>query len=50
MFDFSYRVPFNPMNGTVQLRTVLDRNKVTQAPFDRLDIEGESDLYEISSR
>jgi hemolysin activation/secretion protein len=50
VFDFSYRVPFNPMNGTVQLRTVLDRNKVTQAPFDQLDIEGESDLYEISIR
>jgi hemolysin activation/secretion protein len=50
VFDFSYRVPFNPMNGTLQLRTVLDRNKVTQAPFDQLDIEGESDLYEISIR
>jgi hemolysin activation/secretion protein len=50
VFDFSYRVPLNPMNGTLQLRTVLDRNKVTQAPFERLNIEGESNIYEISVR
>ncbi len=50
VLDLSYRVPFNPMNGTVQLRTVIDRNKITQEPFKELDIEGESNLYEISVR
>jgi hemolysin activation/secretion protein len=38
------------MYGTVQLRTVLDRNKITQEEFKELDIEGESNLYEISVR
>ena len=50
VFDFSYRVPLNAKNGTLQLRTVVDRNKVTQEPFDDLDIEGQSNLYEISVR
>lgn len=50
VLDLSYRVPFNSMNGTVQLRTVLDRNKITQEEFKELDIEGESNLYEISVR
>lgn len=48
--DFSYRIPVNPMNGTVQLRTVIDRNEVIQEPFDVFDIEGESERYEVSYR
>jgi hemolysin activation/secretion protein len=50
VFDFSYRIPVNAMNGALQLRTVLDRNKVTQEPFNQLNIEGESNFYEISFR
>lgn len=50
VIDLNYRVPVNAMNGTVQLRTVLDRNQVTQPPFDKLNIEGESNLYEINFR
>lgn len=50
IFDFNYRLPVNAMNGTLQLRTVLDRNKVTQEPFKELNIEGESNLYELSFR
>jgi hemolysin activation/secretion protein len=38
------------MDGTLQLRTVIDRNEVTQAPFDEFGIEGESELYEVSFR
>ena len=50
VLDLNYRLPVNAMNGTVQLRTVLDRNKVTQEPFKELNIEGESNLYELSFR
>jgi hemolysin activation/secretion protein len=48
--DLSYRLPLNPMNGTLQLRTSLNRNHVTQPPFEQFNIHGESELYEISYR
>jgi len=50
IFDFNYLVPFNALDGTVQLRATIDRNEVTQSPFDELGIEGESETYEISVR
>ena len=50
LFDFSYRVPLNPMNGTLQLRAAPNRNSIVQAPFDTLDISGKSHLFEISYR
>ena len=50
LFDFSYRVPLNAKDGTLQLRTVIDRNEITEEPFDALNIEGETELYEISFR
>ena len=50
VFEFSYRVPLNLMEGTLQLRTVIDRNEVVQEPFDRLNIEGASETYEVSFR
>ncbi|NER45170.1 MAG: ShlB/FhaC/HecB family hemolysin secretion/activation protein [Symploca sp. SIO1A3] len=50
IFDFNYLVPFNSLDGTVQLRATIDRNEVTQSPFDELGIEGESETYEISVR
>ncbi|NEQ69124.1 MAG: ShlB/FhaC/HecB family hemolysin secretion/activation protein [Symploca sp. SIO2D2] len=48
--EISYRLPVNPMNGTVQLRTSLSRNKVVESGFSFFDIEGESQLYEASFR
>ncbi|NJL00069.1 MAG: ShlB/FhaC/HecB family hemolysin secretion/activation protein [Spirulinaceae cyanobacterium SM2_1_0] len=48
--DFIYRRPLNPMDGTIQVRTSVNWNRVTQPPFDILDISGESQLYEISYR
>jgi hemolysin activation/secretion protein len=48
--DFSYRVPLNAMNGTLQLRTAINDNKVIQEPFKIFDIRGESQLYEVSYR
>lgn len=50
IFDFSYRVPLNPMNGTLQLRAAPNRNEITQPPFDTFGIGGDTELYEISYR
>ncbi|HIK08260.1 MAG TPA: ShlB/FhaC/HecB family hemolysin secretion/activation protein [Trichormus sp. M33_DOE_039] len=50
VYDFSYQVPLNAMNGTLQLRTSLNNNEVIQQPFKRFEISGESQLYEISYR
>ncbi|MEM9214606.1 MAG: ShlB/FhaC/HecB family hemolysin secretion/activation protein [Cyanobacteria bacterium P01_F01_bin.150] len=50
VFDFNYQIPVNPMEGTIQLRTVIENNRVLQEPFDEFDIEGESERYEISFR
>ncbi len=48
--DFSYRVPVNAMNGTVQLRVAPSNSKVIEKPFDSLDIFSTTELYEISYR
>lgn len=50
VLDFTYRVPLNPMNGTLQVRAAPNQNVVTQSPFDTFDIAGESQLYEVSYR
>ena len=48
--DFTYRVPLNPMEGTLQLRAIPTWTKVTQAPFDQFDIRGTNPVYEINYR
>lgn len=50
IYEFGYTIPVNPQDGTLQLKTVLDRNEIVRAPFNALDINGESELYEISFR
>lgn len=50
VFDFSYRIPLNAMNGTLQLRAAPNRNSIVQAPFDAFDISGKSNLFEVSYR
>ncbi|MEH2264127.1 ShlB/FhaC/HecB family hemolysin secretion/activation protein [Nostoc sp.] len=50
IYDFSYRLPLNAMNGTLQLRTTISNNEVIQEPFKSFDIRGESQLYEVSYR
>lgn len=50
IYDLSYRLPVNTMNGTLQLRTSINNNKVIQEPFDIFNIQGESQLYEINFR
>jgi hemolysin activation/secretion protein len=50
-YDFSYRLPVNPMNGTIQLRAAPSDYEITDPNFtDIFDIEGNSDLYELSFR
>ncbi|WP_017302798.1 ShlB/FhaC/HecB family hemolysin secretion/activation protein [Spirulina subsalsa] len=48
--DFSYSLPVNPMNGTVDLRVVLDQNRITTGAFRTLGIRGNSQLYDLSFR
>jgi len=50
IYDLSYRLPVNAMNGTLQLRTSINNNKVIQDPFKSFNIRGESQLYEINFR
>ncbi|NER27515.1 MAG: ShlB/FhaC/HecB family hemolysin secretion/activation protein [Symploca sp. SIO1C4] len=51
IFETSYRLPLNPKNGTLQLRTVFNRSEVTEEPFRELfEFEGNSELYEFSLR
>jgi hemolysin activation/secretion protein len=49
-FDFNYRLPVNPMNGTVQLRYAPNRSKITDAQYSALGIRSDSNLYEVSYR
>lgn len=49
-YDFTYQVPLNPMNGTLQIRTAINKVKVIEAPLDIFDIHGQSELYEFTYR
>lgn len=48
--DLSYRIPINPMNGTLQFRFAPNWNRVVDPAFDELDIKGRSRLYDFSFR
>jgi len=50
LIDVFYRIPVNPMEGTLQLRSQFNWTRVTEEPFDELNIDGESNFYEISFR
>ena len=50
LLDFTYRIPLNPQEGTLQIRALPSWTKITQAPLDQLDIRGENQVYEISFR
>ena len=49
-FNGSYSLPVNPKDGTLQLRTNIERNEIVGDEFESLDLEGNSELYEISFR
>jgi len=55
--DANYTVPLNAKNGTLQLRTIIEGNDVTEDRLitdpitgEEFDLEGESERYEISFR
>ncbi|MFM7405254.1 MAG: ShlB/FhaC/HecB family hemolysin secretion/activation protein [Cuspidothrix sp.] len=50
IYNFTYKVPLNAMNGTLQLRSSINNNQVIDPRFKNLNISGESELYEISYR
>jgi hemolysin activation/secretion protein len=50
LFAVGYQVPLNAMNGSLQLSATFNSTKVTQSPFDVLNIQGEKQIYEIFYR
>lgn len=48
--DLSYRIPVNPLNGTLQFRFAPNWNRVIDPAFKELDIKGRSQLYDFSFR
>jgi hemolysin activation/secretion protein len=50
VFDLSYRLPVNPMNGTLQARAAFNQNRITQSDFDDLGIRGDTKLYQMIYR
>jgi len=48
--DFSYRLPINARNGTLQFNYGYASSNVIEEPFNTLDIEGTSQEYGISFR
>ncbi|MGP1373601.1 MAG: ShlB/FhaC/HecB family hemolysin secretion/activation protein [Almyronema sp.] len=48
--DFSYTVPINPRNGTLQFAFGTSDSDVIEAPFDILEIEADSSFYELTLR
>ena len=50
-YDLNYRLPVNPMNGTLQFRIAPSSNRITDKSITQgLNIGGSSDLYEVSFR
>ncbi|PSN17071.1 ShlB/FhaC/HecB family hemolysin secretion/activation protein [filamentous cyanobacterium CCP5] len=50
VFNAGYRVPLNPMHGTLQIEAQGTRDTITQPPFDALNISGSSQQYAVSYR
>ncbi|MEO1145425.1 MAG: ShlB/FhaC/HecB family hemolysin secretion/activation protein [Cyanobacteria bacterium J06638_22] len=50
LYDFNYRVPVNPREGTLSLRIAPSDFDITDPAFDQLNINGNTDLYEVSFR
>jgi hemolysin activation/secretion protein len=50
VYDFSYRVPINADNGTLQFRVAPSNNRITDPKFEAFGIRGSQNLYEVSYR
>jgi hemolysin activation/secretion protein len=49
-FDINYTLPVNPRNGTVSLSYGRTGSDIVEPPFDRLEIVGKSNRFELSYR
>jgi hemolysin activation/secretion protein len=49
-YDLSYSIPLNPMNGTLSLRYSPSNYRITQSPFDILNIRGNNNLVDLTFR
>ncbi|MEG4587040.1 ShlB/FhaC/HecB family hemolysin secretion/activation protein [Microcoleus sp. MOSTC5] len=49
-FEINYTLPVNPRNGTVSLSYGRTGSDVVEPPFDRLEIVGKSNRYELAYR
>ena len=49
-YDLSYGIPLNPMNGTLSLRYSPSNYRITQSPFDILNIRGNNNLFDLTFR
>jgi hemolysin activation/secretion protein len=49
-FDFTYKIPVNPMQGTLQARIAPSSNQITIPPFQDSGYRGRSQFYELSYR
>jgi len=50
LYDFSYSIPVNPMNGTVAIRYAPNNYRITDPDFAAFNIRGASSLYDIIYR
>ncbi|MEM8639001.1 MAG: ShlB/FhaC/HecB family hemolysin secretion/activation protein [Cyanobacteria bacterium P01_G01_bin.54] len=50
IWDLGYSIPLNPMNGTLDVGVALTYSSIITSPFDVLEIDSESQLYEVSFR
>lgn len=50
LYDFSYSIPVNPMNGTVAIRYAPNNYRITDSDFAAFNIRGASSLYDIVYR
>jgi len=50
LYDFSYSIPVNPMNGTIAIRYAPSNYRITDPAFAALNIRGSSSLYDIAYR
>ncbi len=50
LYDFSYSIPVNPMNGTVAIRYAPNNYRITDPDFVAFNIRGASSLYDIVYR
>jgi len=49
-YDLAYSIPLNPMNGTLSLRYSPSNYRITQSPFDILNIRGNNNLFDLNFR